>query len=165
MACRIPVSRKTGWSRVSVRAEECRESACIPDSTSFGAGNAFWIGRASGLANNKFGANRHNIRERRLSANPLEQNARCHFSHLSERLANCCQAWIMEGSTLNIIEANNRNIGGHLQTMVTASADSPDRRNIVVANNRSEFSAALNQFVRGLKSQLRRGNSKLKLHG
>ena len=69
----------------------------------------------------------------------------------------------MEGSTLNIIEANHRNIGWNLQTMVAASADSSDRRDVVVADNRSEFGAALNQFVRRLESELRRRDSKLKL--
>src|SRR5208282_5335708 len=164
MACRIPVSRKTGCSRVSVCAEECRASDCIPGSTPFGAGSAFWVGRAGRLANDKFGANRHYIGESRLSTNPLQQDARRHFAHLSKRLANCCQTWNMEGRTLNIIEANHRNIGWNLQAMVPASTDSSDCRDVVVADNRSEFDAALNQFVRGLESQLRRRNSKLKLH-
>src|SRR5579863_9439358 len=142
MTCRTPVSKKTGCKTASERraglgfSDDSIASAAL-DTRSLG------VGRAGRFANNQFRPNRDDVGERRLSPDPLQQNAGGYLSHLSERLTDGGQAGIVERGSLHIVEAHDRNISWNLEAVITAGADRADSGDVVVTNDCREVCSAL----------------------
>jgi len=98
-----------------------------------------------------------------LRTNALEQNARRGGSHLIERLANGGEARIVERGSLDVIETNDRNVAGDVETLIHEGANRSDGGDIVVAEKCSEIAAALDEFVSRLEAKFRRRDAKLEL--
>src|SRR4051812_8320196 len=108
--------------------------------------------------------NRNKIRERCLSADPLKQDLRGSHAHLVKRLTDGCEARVMKGGTLDVVESDDRNIVRDLQPMIHQCLYGADRSNIVVADERGEIAAALDQFICRLVSKFWGGDPELKLN-
>ena len=70
------------------------------------------------------------------TVNALQQNLSGRPAHLAERLAHGRQARILVGSTLNVIESNDRHVFGHLQAGFTQGPNGAHGRNIVKGEQR-----------------------------
>ena len=108
--------------------------------------------------------NGNEVREGGLPANALQQDARGGGAHLIERLANRGEARIVKRSALDVVEANDRDIGRNVQSMVHESANRTDGGDVVVAEERREIGSALDEFVGWLEAEFWSGDAKLKLH-
>jgi len=125
---------------------------------------AFEIGGTGGLADDEFGMNGNEVRESGLPANALQQDAGGGGAHVRERLANCGEAGVVKCSALNIVKANDGNVGGNLEAVVHEGADGADGSNVVVAKERGEVDSALQELIGWLESELGRGDAEVEVH-
>ena len=75
--------------------------------------------------------NRNKVRKGRLSPDPLQQNPGGSHAHLMEGLTNRREARVVKRGALDVIEADDRDIARHVQSMVHERPDGADCRDVV----------------------------------
>ena len=91
-----------------------------------------------------------------LPFNAVKQTLCGGFAHAIQGLAHGGQARAIKGSSRNIVETKNGYILGHTQALLPKSADSADRRDVVVSEYCSERFTSCQELLRERVTQHRR---------
>src|SRR5208282_4761163 len=102
------------------------------------AGDAFGIGGHGGFPDDQLRNDGHVLGIILFAAKALEQDTRCSYSHAAQGLPDGGEAGVMEGGPLNVVEANNGHVFGHLEVMVAEAADDADGGDVVEGDERRE---------------------------
>ena len=68
---------------------------------------AFGVWRAGGFTNDQFRMYRNEVREGRLSPDPLQEDLCSRYAHLLKRLTNGGEARVVERGTLDVVESDD----------------------------------------------------------
>ncbi len=116
-----------------------------------GAG-ALGVGRTGGFANDELRKDGDEIGKNSLSANSLQQDSCSGAAHLVKRLPNGGKARVVKCGALDVVEANDRNVGRNMKTAVHQCTNRADGGDVVVADERGEVASSLNEFVGGARN-------------